>query len=111
MFAESTFIREIVILEGVPPRGSGHAIVAHLVPAPDAFAEELGKPIEEISSGDMIPILRGEIREKNMHLHHYERIRYFYIHSSEFERTTTKKVKRFMVKPEGKMIAVSEKGG
>ncbi|MFW6137856.1 MAG: AMP-dependent synthetase/ligase [Spirochaetota bacterium] len=105
-FLHSELIKEIVISERRDPETMDEIIAAHIHPNLEVLAERTGKQEDEIADKETIPLIRKNIREVNAKLVSYKRITYFYLHREEFEKTTTRKIKRFLVEPEGEPIPV-----
>lgn len=88
---KSDFIKEVVVW-GVDDEKSGDTIVqAEIFPDYSAVEEQLGK----ISEEELKRILKREIDEINEHMPLYKRVKRFEIREEEFEKTTTKKIKRY----------------
>ena len=67
------------------------SVGAQIRPAYDVIYEEFGKDFDEADIYTLIKKIIGEINEK---LPIYKRIRNFSVRKEDFERTTTKKIKR-----------------
>ncbi len=88
---KSDFIKEVVVW-GVDDEKSGDTIVqAEIFPDYSAVEEKLGR----ISEEELKRILKREIDEINEHMPLYKRVKRFEIREEEFEKTTTKKIKRY----------------
>lgn len=88
---KSEFIKEVVVW-GVDDEKSGDTIVqAEIFPDYPAVEEKLGRVSEE----ELKRLLKKEIDEINEHMPLYKRVKRFEIREEEFEKTTTKKIKRY----------------
>lgn len=67
----------------------------------DLYFEEREQNLTEKSVNDLI---KAEIKQKLRELPSYKQVRSFRIHNQEFEKTSTRKIKRFLYNPE--MLAV-----
>lgn len=88
-------IAEAVVIAG-PEGGNGpDHLVAHLVPdyiALDANADDPG------GTEAVAERIRADIKRVNRDLVYHKRIASFALHSEPFEKTTTRKIKRFLLK-------------
>lgn len=85
------YIKEVVVW-GVDDEKTGDTVVqAEIFPDKEAIEERFGKITEE----ELRRILKKEIDEINEHMPLYKRVKRFEIREEEFEKTTTKKIKRF----------------
>lgn len=85
------YIKEVVVW-GVEDEKSGDTVVqAEIFPDQEAIRERFGKVSEE----ELRRILKKEIDEINEHMPLYKRVKRFEIREEEFEKTTTKKIKRY----------------
>ncbi|HEB85116.1 MAG TPA: long-chain fatty acid--CoA ligase [Bacteroidetes bacterium] len=96
----SPFIAESLVL-GVPrEKGLGDEVAALIYPdyeQVDLHFEELGqKPSEE----DVRALIKQEINEALKNLADYKRIRFFRVVEEEFQKTSTRKIKRYLYNPE-----------
>lgn len=90
-------IAEVVVVAG-PERGSGpDYLVAHVHPDYDALASV----IDAADEAAVEERVRGDIRRTNRGLVSYKRIAAFSLHAEPFEKTTTRKIKRFLVTENG----------
>jgi long-chain acyl-CoA synthetase len=64
-----------------------------IVPNLEKFEEEYNRPL---NSEEIYKLIQEEIKKVNKELVLYKYIRDFEIRETEFEKTTTKKIKRFM---------------
>ena len=105
-YSDSDIIKEIVVKSGKDPETMEEIIIAYIFPNYENLSEILNKSEEEIKDEEILPLFQKEIRENNKKISSFKRIRYFVIHHKEFEKTTTKKIKRFLVNEEGNKISV-----
>ncbi|QOX64427.1 AMP-binding protein [Anoxybacterium hadale] len=88
---KSDFISEVVVW-GLDEEKSGDTIVcAEIFPDFTAVEAKFGK----ISEAELKRLLKKEIDEINEHMPLYKRVKRFDIREEEFEKTTTKKIKRY----------------
>ncbi len=73
-------------------------IAAQIVTDADAFIEYSEHHNVEIDDKLIRQIVDGEIKKVNSQLILHKQIRKFYIRTEEFEKTTTQKIKRYLVK-------------
>lgn len=92
----SDYIAEIMVY-GMEEKGSGETVVcAEIFPDYQAIEEGWGKlPPEEIRK-----LLKRDIDKLNDLMPLYKRVKRFEVREIEFEKTTSKKIKRYMVKHE-----------
>jgi long-chain acyl-CoA synthetase len=102
LLARSPFIKECLVVGEQPEEGSeaedGCKVVAVVVPDLDALraaSHDQTVPVGEALKA----ILRGEIRRVNQQVPAYKRIVDLRIRDEEFEKTTTRKIKRFKLFP------------
>lgn len=87
---KSEFINEVVVW-GVEDEKTGDTVVhAEIFPDYPAIEQKFGKTSEEA----LKLVLKKEIDEINEHMPLYKRVKRFDIREEEFEKTTTKKIKR-----------------
>ncbi len=72
-------------------------IAAMVVPDAEAFIEKSELENVQINDELMEKIIGEEIEKANKELSSYKQIRKFYIRDKEFEKTTTQKIKRYLV--------------
>jgi len=101
----SPFIAESLVL-GIPrAKGLGDDVAAMVYPdyeQIDLHYEEEGK---KPSADDVFQLLKAEIKNSMKELADYKRIKTFRIVEEEFQKTSTKKIKRFMYG--GEMVTVN----
>lgn len=92
--SKSEYIREVVVW-GIDDEKSGDTVVqAEIFPDYPAIEEKFGK----IEEDELKKLLKKEIDETNEHMPLYKRVKRFEIREEEFEKTTTKKIKRYASK-------------
>ncbi|MDO4544936.1 MAG: AMP-binding protein [Bacillota bacterium] len=90
LLQEQPFIEEVLVY-GTLDKKSGDTIVkAEVYPAYDAIEEKLGDVTEE----GVRDIIKIDIEEVNDKMPTYKRVKRFKIREEEFEKTTTRKIKR-----------------
>jgi len=92
----SRFIAESIVLGLQRESGYGEEVVALIFPdfeQVDLHFEEKGK---KATPEDVFELIKEEIREEQKDLADYKRVRRFRLMDSEFEKTSTKKIKRFL---------------
>jgi len=101
----SRFIAESLVL-GVPREGGyGDDVAALIFPdyeQIDLYYEELGK---KPTDKDVFELIKKEVAEAQTELQGYKRIRNFRIVEDEFQKTSTRKIKRFLYS--GEMLKVN----
>ncbi len=105
-YSDSEIIREIVVKSGRDPETMDEVIVAHVYPDYDYLMERFNRSEDKILDDDIVDLIQKEIRENNKKISSFKRIRYFVIHHQEFEKTTTRKIKRFLIEDKGEKIPV-----
>ncbi len=88
---KSVYIKESLVY-GVDGGADEDTLVcARIVPNMDVIVEQFGQvPIQE----ELYKLIKGEVAKANKKLSSYKKIRRFDIREGEFEKTTTKKIKR-----------------
>jgi long-chain acyl-CoA synthetase len=101
----SQFIAESLVL-GIPrEKGMGDEVAAMIYPdyeQVDVHFEEKGK---KPSDDDVFQLIKAEVKEAQKELADYKRIKNFRIVEEEFQKTSTKKIKRFLYN--GEMVKVT----
>lgn len=88
---KSDFIKEVVVW-GLDDEKTGDTLVqAEIFPDYPEIQERFGK----LSEDGLKRLLKKEIDEINEHMPLYKRVKRFDIRTEEFEKTTTKKIKRY----------------
>lgn len=95
----SPFILESVVYAAKDENGD-ETIGAILVPNAEEFIEYSQKSGKEVTKELIEEILKKEVREINKELPIYKQIRVIKIQEQEFEKTTTQKIKRYLIKQE-----------
>ncbi len=95
----SPFIMESLVY-GEENEKHDEIIAAQIVTDADAFIEYSEQNKAEINDDLIRKIIDEEIKKVNRQLPLYKQIRKFYIRTEEFEKTTTQKIKRYLVKKE-----------
>ncbi len=95
----SPFILESLIY-GEEDKKHDEIIAAQIVTDAEAFIEYSEKNSKAITSELINNIIEDVIKEVNKELASYKQIKKFYVRESEFEKTTTQKIKRYLVKKE-----------
>ena len=94
----SSFILESLVF-GEEDKKLGEIIAAQIVVDAEAFIELSERKGIQITRELMHETIADEIESINRELPSFKQIRKFYIRDAEFEKTTTQKVKRYLVKP------------
>ncbi|MEJ5272865.1 MAG: AMP-binding protein [Spirochaetota bacterium] len=94
LYENSQIISEIVVDEMVEQTTQNETIIAYIYPNFENLEKVLNKQKESIQLNDIIPLVREEIKQNNQKISAFKRIHYFSIYENEFEKTTTKKIKR-----------------
>lgn len=90
---QSPYILESLVYGVNDPANDETKVCAQIVPKIEAIEEELGKiPTDE----ELHRIIQAEVKKVNKKLSSYKRIQHFDIRKEEFEKTTTKKIKRYV---------------
>lgn len=113
-YNNSENIAEIVVKEGKDPDSGDPVIISIVRPNLENLAKNLNIEKEELEKPEnlkknenfIIEKIRKEIKENNKKLPSFKMIKYFYITYEEFEKTTTKKVKRFKIIQKGNIYSV-----
>jgi long-chain acyl-CoA synthetase len=93
---KSPYILESLI-SGEDDEKSGETFVnAQIFPDLEAINEKL--KTNEISNDDIYKIINSEVKSINKQMPLYKHIRHFTIRENEFEKTTTRKIKRYVEK-------------
>ncbi|WP_337867079.1 AMP-binding protein [Ignavibacterium sp.] len=93
----SPFIQECMVY-GEQDEKYDEVIAAQIVTDAEAFIEYSEKNNAQITPELVNSIISEEIKKVNKELANYKQIRKFYIRDTEFEKTTTQKIKRYLVK-------------
>lgn len=109
---KSEYIKESIVY-GVDDENSEDTIVcAKIVPNMEVIVEKFGQvPVPE----ELHKLIKQEVVKANKKLSSYKKIRHFEIREGDFEKTTTKKIKRHLelvsLKSIGEMFRVRSKNG
>ena len=109
---KSEYIKESIVY-GVDDENSEDTIVcAKIVPNMEVIVEKFGQvPVPE----ELHKLIKQEVVKANKKLSSYKKIRHFEIREGDFEKTTTKKIKRQLelvsLKSIGEMFRVRSKNG
>jgi len=95
----SPFVMESLVY-GEEDEKHDEIIAAQIVTDTDAFIEYSGQNGVEINDEMIRKIIDDEIKKVNKQLPLHKQIRKFNIRTEEFEKTTTQKIKRYLVKKE-----------
>ncbi len=90
------FVLESVVY-GSTGKSGDEIIAAMIVPDANAVYEHAKKQNEEVTPEYVQRLLDEQIRKLNTHLPVYKQIRHVAVKDSEFEKTTTQKIKRYLV--------------
>lgn len=93
----SPFIQECMVY-GEQDEKHDEVIAAQIVTDAEAFIEYSEKNNVQITPELVNSIISEEIKKVNKELANYKQIRKFYVRDTEFEKTTTQKIKRYLVK-------------
>lgn len=92
----SPFIQECMVY-GEKDEKHDEVIAAQIVTDAEAFIEYSEKNNVQITPEFVSSIISEEIKKINKELANYKQIRKFYIRETEFEKTTTQKIKRYLI--------------
>lgn len=92
----SPFILECMVY-GEEDAKQDEIIAAQIVVDAEAFIELSGSKGVNINDEFMNEVIAEEVEKTNKQLSGYKRIRKFYIREDEFQKTTTQKIKRYLV--------------
>jgi long-chain acyl-CoA synthetase len=93
----SPFIQECLVF-GEEDSKQGELISAQIVVDAEAFIELAETNHIQITDGLMQKTISEEIEKANKQLAPHNQIKKFYIREQEFEKTTTQKIKRYLIK-------------
>ncbi|NLN64509.1 MAG: long-chain fatty acid--CoA ligase [Clostridiaceae bacterium] len=89
----SEYIKESLVYGVDSEEDEETKVCAQIVPNMEVIVEELGSfPLKE----ELDKIIAAEVKKANKKLSNYKKIRHFDIREEEFEKTTTKKIKRYV---------------
>jgi len=88
---KSVFIKESLVYGVDGGADEDTMVCARIVPNMEVIVEQFGQvPVQD----DLYRLIKGEVAKANKKLSSYKKIRHFDIREGEFEKTTTKKIKR-----------------
>lgn len=91
------FVQECMVY-GEQDEKQAEIIAVQIVTDAEAFIEYSGKNKIAITTELVNEIISEAVKETNKQLPAFKQIRKFYVRDSEFEKTTTQKIKRYLVK-------------
>lgn len=94
--AHSPFILESLVWEGPDATKYCEEVHAIIVPNIEYFDQYLGKQGKKITEEEVEAILRSEVKRICLRMAGYKRIQRLTIQWQEFEKTTTRKIKRYL---------------
>lgn len=109
---KSEYIKESIVYGVDTDNESDTIVCAKIVPNMEVLVEKFGQvPIPD----ELYKLIKQEVQKANKKLSAYKKIKHFEIREGEFEKTTTKKIKRQVelvsLKTLGDMIKVFTKNG
>lgn len=109
---KSEYIKESIVYGVDSDNESDTIVCAKIVPNMEVLVEKFGQvPVPD----DLYKLIKQEVQKVNKKLSSYKKIKHFEIREGEFEKTTTKKIKRQVelvsLKTLGDMIKVFTKNG
>lgn len=90
------FVLEAMV-HGIRRPGGGEEIAVMVVPNAEVFVEWARKHRRELNGEVIEEVLRQEVRALNRALPLYKQIRHVRVRENEFAKTTTQKIKRYLV--------------
>lgn len=93
---QSKYIEEVVVYGTVDERSGNLVVSADIFPSFDEIAQDKG----EISEEELHSFIKEVIDEANEQMPAYKRVKRFKLRKEEFEKTTTRKIKRYSSRPE-----------
>ena len=94
--ARSPFILESLVWEGPDAHKYCEEVHAIIVPNIQNFDQYLAKEGKKISEEEVEKILKDEVKRQCGKLANYKKVKKFTIQWEEFEKTTTRKIKRYL---------------
>lgn len=88
---QSEYIEEVVVYGTLDEKSEDTVIYAEIFPNFEALKEELG----EIGEEELRRFMKTVIDEANEQMPLYKRVKRFKLRQEEFEKTTTRKIKRY----------------
>ncbi len=90
---KSVYIKESIVYGVDGGANEDTMVCARIVPNMEVIVEQFGQvPLQE----DLYKLIKSEVQKVNKKLSSYKKIRNFDIREGEFEKTTTKKIKRHL---------------
>lgn len=90
LLAEQPYIEEVLVYGTIDKRDGDVVVKAEVYPNYDVIKNELGELTEE----GILDVIKNSIEEVNDKMSVYKRVKRFKIRETEFEKTTTRKIKR-----------------
>lgn len=106
---KSPFILESLVWEGPDATKYCEEVHAIIVPNIEYFDRYLGRQERKITEAEVEKILKEEVKRSCAKLANYKKVKKFTIQWAEFEKTTTRKIKRFLYT--SKIRQVAGRGG
>ncbi len=107
---KSEYIKESLVYGYDDENETDTVVCAKIVPDMEVIAEKFGKTPEQ---NEIYKLIKQEVLKANKKLSSYKKVKHFELCESEFEKTTTKKIKRHAelvsMKTIGEMIKVLNK--
>ena len=99
---ESNFIQEALVWGGADENPSLTEVQAIIVPDFEAFDQKFGT--DGWDDEKIMAVLSEEVRNCNRNLAGFKRIKKFVVRNEEFEKTTTRKIKRYLYTAKSKPL-------
>lgn len=90
LLAEQPYIEEVLVYGTIDKRDGDVVVKAEVYPNYDVIKDQLGELTEE----GILDVIKNSIEEVNDKMSVYKRVKRFKIRETEFEKTTTRKIKR-----------------
>jgi len=94
LLSDSKFVLESLVWGGKDPDPARTEVQAIIVPNPDGFDEEFGAAAYD--DAKIEEVIGGVVKAVNKKLANYKMIKHFTLRTEEFEKTTTRKIKRYL---------------
>ncbi|MBI4551983.1 MAG: long-chain fatty acid--CoA ligase [Candidatus Latescibacteria bacterium] len=95
---QSPFIAEAVVVGDVNPQTREETVRAIVVPDYEYFEQDAHEHGRAVTDEFVSEVVKNEIRTRCANLADYKRVRDFDIRKEEFPKTSTRKIKRYLVK-------------
>ena len=95
---ESGYIMEVVVFGRAKQGRPGEEVRAVIVPDLEQFKAEFGMSVERPDLNKIKSVIKGAVAETNSQMSDFKRIGGYSIQLDELDKTSTKKVKRFLYK-------------